>query len=270
MFIRDLFKFFIFDPLMFQSHVAAAVIGSSVVGAVGSSMAAGSAADAQTAAADQANQTQMAMFNKTQANLQPYMNAGNTALQNLQAGMANGTIGGKFTNADLNANLAPNYQFQLEQGKQALQNSQAAQNGVLSGAAMKDMQNYVQGTAAGAYQNAYNNWLSTQNLNYGQMANLASLGENAGATVGNAGVQTGQAIGQNLIGAGNAQAAGSIAQGNALANGLSGASGYLQMNQMLGGGNPFGGGGAGGGTSSAVVDPSSFSTPAFSMSSMWG
>lgn len=231
--------------------VAAAVIGAGAIGAVGSSMAASSAADAQTNAANQANATQLGMFNQTQANLKPYMDTGAYQLDQLNQMAASPEWGGKFTNADLNANMAPNYQFQLQQGQQALQNSQAAQNGALSGAAMKDMQNFTQNTAAGAYQNAYNNWLSTNNLRWGQRAGLASMGQNAAAMVGNNATATGQSIGQNMIGAGNAQAAGSIATGNAISGAANNAAGYYQMSQMLnGGGNMFGGGG----TSSASLD----------------
>lgn len=234
-------------------NVAAAVIGAGAIGAVGSSMAASSAADAQSEAADKASATQLGMFNRTQANLKPYMDVGAYQIDQLNQMAASPEWGGKFTNADLNENMAPNYQFQLQQGQQALQNSQSARDGVMSGAAMKDMQNFTQNTAAGAYQNAYSNWLSTQNLRYGQRANLASLGQNAAAMVGNAGVQTGQAIGNNMIGAGNAQAAGAIATGNAISGAANNAAGYYQLNNMMGGG------GFGGGTSTASLSPSDVS-----------
>lgn len=143
-------------------------------------------------------------------------------------------LGGAFTNADLNAQMAPNYQFQLDQGMKAFNNSAAAQNGVLSGSALKGMQDYVQGTAAGAYQNAFSNWMGTQNMNFGQLYNLASLGENAAAGSGSQAVATGQSIGQNMIGAGNAQAAGQIGSANAWSNGLSSAGGYSMLNSMSG------------------------------------
>ena len=59
--------------------VAAAVVGSAVVGGVAQSSAASKAAKAQQNAANQANDTQMNMFNTTQANLQPYMQTGESA-----------------------------------------------------------------------------------------------------------------------------------------------------------------------------------------------
>lgn len=244
---------------LYEFHIAAAVIGGSVVSGVMQSSAASDAAGAQTAAANQANATQMNMFNTTQANLKPYMTQGAMAIGNIANQRANGTLGGNFTNADLNANMAPNYAFQLQQGQQALQNSQAADSGVLSGAALKGMQNFTQNTAAGAYQQAYNNWLSNQNLNYGQMMGLASLGENAAAMAGNNAVQTGQSIGQNMIGAGNAQAAGMIGGANALSGAIGNATGYMGLNNMLGGGNLGDLFGGGGGVSTASLDPSQIS-----------
>jgi hypothetical protein len=176
----------------------------------------------------------------------------------------NNNLKAKFTNADLNEFLAPNYAFQLQQGQQALQNSQAAQNGVLSGAALKDMQKFVQGTAAGAYQDAFSNWMNTQNMNYNQWANtqnmnfsqlasLAGLGQNAAAQTGNAGVQTGQSLANNMIGSANAQAAGIIGGQNAINQGIGSGLGFLNLSQLAGGG--------GGGLSKFLSDYSDLMKP---------
>ena len=66
--------------------VAAAIAASAVVGAAASR----SAANKQADAASQASANQMAMFNQTQSNLAPWMDAGNISLQELQrlSGMA--------------------------------------------------------------------------------------------------------------------------------------------------------------------------------------
>lgn len=251
------------EPQIFQSHVAASVVGS-VAGGLLQSSSASDAANAQQQAAqsanatqlqiaNQANATQQQFFNTTQKNLAPFLNQGTTSVNQLQTDLQNGTLGGQFTNADLNANLAPNYAFQLQQGQQALQNSQAAQDGVLSGAALKQMQQYTQNTAAGAYQNAYNNWLTSQNLNYGQLSGLASLGENAGAMVGNAGSSaanaisntlntTGTNVSNNTIGAGNAAAAGMIGSANALSGAANSIGGYAYLNNLTGGNSNNSGG----------------------------
>ena len=216
--------------------VAAAVIGAGIGGALISGSASRSAASTEANAASNATQANMAMYNQTQSNLKPYMGQGNTALGTLGTDLQNGTLGGNFTNADLNANLAPNYQFQLQQGDQALQNSQAAQDGAMSGAAMKGLINFNQNTAAGAYQNAYNNWLSSQNMNYGQLSGLASLGENAAAGLGNTGANYANSNANLATGAASAEAAGTVGVANAASSALSSGAGYYALSNLYGGG----------------------------------
>jgi hypothetical protein len=71
-------------PDFFQLNVAGAIVGGAIIGGVANSMSASSAADAQTAAANQANATSMAQYNQTRADNQPYMTRGNTAGNDLQ------------------------------------------------------------------------------------------------------------------------------------------------------------------------------------------
>ena len=217
--------------------VAAAVVVGSIGGALISSSASKSAADVQSNAANRASDANMAMYQQTQGNLSPYMQQGQDANNQLSSDLRDGTLGGKFTNADLNAYMAPNYQFQLQQGDQALQNSQAAGDGAMSGSAMKGMINYNQNTAAGAYQNAYQNWMSNQNMNYGQLSGLSSLGENAAAGLGNTGSNYASSNAALMTGAANAQAAGMVGSANAYNNGMNNASGYYMLNNMRGNNN---------------------------------
>jgi hypothetical protein len=63
--------------------VAAAVVGSAVVGGVMNSKSASKAADAQTAAANQANETQRYMYDTTRADQAPFLQTGTAANQKL-------------------------------------------------------------------------------------------------------------------------------------------------------------------------------------------
>ena len=216
---------------------AAIAAVAAVGGAYMSSSASKDAANTQANAANRASDANMAMYQQTQGNLSPYMQQGQGANNQLSSDLRDGTLGGKFTNADLNAYMAPNYQFQLQQGGQALQNSQAAGDGAMSGPAMKGMINYNQNTAAGAYQNAYQNWMSNQNMNYGQLSGLSSLGENAAAGLGNTGSNYASSNAALMTGAANAQAAGMVGSANAYSNGLNNASGYYMLNNMYGNNN---------------------------------
>ncbi len=215
---------------MFGSGALSA--GASLANGLMQSNSARGAAQTQQQAANNATALQQNIYDTNQANLAPFITNGAQATNTLASYLKDGTLGGKFTNADLNANLAPNYQFQLQQGEQALQNSQAARDGIMGGAAQKEMQNFVQGTAAGAYQNAYNNWLSTQQNTYNQLAQLGGLGENAAAMQGNTGANIGSNIASTQIGAANAQAASQIAGANALSGGVNNALGYYTLGNL--------------------------------------
>ncbi|TAM08294.1 MAG: DNA transfer protein p32 [Paraburkholderia sp.] len=241
-----------------MSAVAVAVVGGGLVSSLVGAGASESAANTQADAANNATQAQLAMFNQTQQNLQPYMDAGNTALSTLtgQLGALNNpmAIQPSINNTNWQSLMSPAYQFQLQQGQQALQNSQAASDGVLSGAALKGLVNYNQQAAGTAFQNAFNdyqtqygnqfNQYQTQNQNiYNRLSNLANLGENAGANVGQAATQTGANVANTMQAAGNAQAAGIMGMGNAVTGAVNNGMGYYMLNN-LSGGNLFGGGAA--------------------------
>jgi hypothetical protein len=212
----------------------AAAVGGALVGGIASNMAAGTQADA----ANNATNAQQAMFNTTVANEQPYMTAGSTALSTLNGQLP--TLNTPINNTNWQQYMDPGYQFQLGQGQQALQNSQAAGDGAMSGAAMKGLIQYNQNYANTAYSNAFNQY-QTQNSNiYSRLANLANLGQNAAAGTGQAAVATGANEANTITGAGNAEAAGIMGTGNAVSGGISNGMGYMMLNNMSGG-SLFGG-----------------------------
>lgn len=233
----------------------AAIIGGGIaaVGAIGSaaisSSASGDAASQQQAGASSASATQLAMFNQIQQNLKPYMDTGSSAISDL--GNLTGTnSGGNPLTAPLTrqfqptmAQLAetPGYQFSLQQGQQATQNSYAAQGLGSSGAALKGAANYAEGLAGTTYQQQFNNFQSANQQTYNMLSGLSGLGENAAAGVGNAGISTGNSIASNTIGAANAGAAGTVGSANALSGGLGSISNLgalASLGGLFSGGNP--------------------------------
>lgn len=230
--------------------VAAAVGVSAAAGLAGSVMSSNAAEDAantQAQAANNASQMQWNEFNAIQANEQPYLNLGTSAITPLLYAMgynvANGPQGQFYLTQNPNSPLqqtfqaptlqqaeqTPGYQFQLQQGEQAINNSAAARGGLLSGATLKDLLSYGQGLASTNYQQAYNNALTTFNTNYNTSANnvnrlsgLVTLGQNTAANVGNQGLQTANNAGQLTTSAANATAAGQVGAANAWSSGLSG------------------------------------------------
>lgn len=247
--------------------VAAAVIGGAALTAGVGAMSSQSAANTQADAANNATNAQLGMFNVTQGNLQPYMGAGSNALSTLTGELPSlntpMAIQPSINNTNWKQYMSPAYDFQLKQGQQALQNSQAASDGVLSGAALKGLINFNQNTAGNAFQNAFNdyqtqygnqfNQYQTQNQNiYNRLANLANLGENAGANVGQAATATGANVANTIQAAGNAQAAGTIGTANAVNGAINNGMGYYMLNSLANGGS-MGASGWGSGYSPATA-----------------
>src|SRR6185369_8779689 len=110
--------------------VWAVPLAAAAVSAAGSVFGGNKAANAQKDAAANATGAQMAMFNKTQNNLSPYMKAGTDVLPQL-SNMA--TTGFKFDPTMAQLEQTPGYKFNLMQGENAVQNSAAARGLARSG-----------------------------------------------------------------------------------------------------------------------------------------
>ena len=179
-----------------MTWVAAAIGGAAVLGYMGSQQQAGAAENAanlQYQSTKDATQSQREMFDILNEQQKPYREAGYESLSQIKSMLPQFTK--TFTAADLNANLAPNYEFMKQQGLGAV-----AQAGNVSSpgsnvdlARTKFAENYAQN----AYQDALNNWRNQQSDIYNRLSNLAGIG------------QTGQAqtntLGSNTTNACNAQ-----------------------------------------------------------------
>jgi len=251
-------------------------VGSLVGGILGSRAASEAAQQQAKAAAGAGTQQAQAGTNATNAlqseisnataTSSPYTSLGSTTSQELLNALAPGGTLTQGWNQTFSAPTAaeaaatPGYQFQLQQGLNALQNSAAARGGLLSTGTAKNLENYAQGLASTNYQNTFNNALQAYNTNYSTFRNnqndlfsrlfgTTGLGENAANSlnalrgnmsadlarnyIGNA-----QLVGNDLMGVGNAQAAGTIGSTNALVGGLGGAinsvNQQLTLNRILG------------------------------------
>lgn len=213
--------------------VAAAVIGGAVIGA-GASMASGSK---QAGAAEDATNAANAQNATTNAQEAPWRAAGQTALNTIgdlngtsgNTGAANyGMLNHQFDASDLNSNLAPNYQFQLQQGLGATQN--AANASGFSGNALKGINDYAQNYAAGAYQQAFSNYTANQTNTYNRLANLAGLGQTANQVSATSGTANTSNANNYLTGGAAASAAGTVGASNAISNGVSNYAGWNYLN----------------------------------------
>jgi hypothetical protein len=251
--------------------------GASIAGAgiqAGATMsAAGTAADAakygaglQSQAAANSLDYQKNVFNTQQKQQAPYIAAGQGAINSLAAGAAPGgslnqnwtqqfNAPAPFSFSGVNETNNPAYQFNLQQGEQAVQRSAAAQGGLVSGGAMKSLNDYAQGqalnaygtdyataantyntnyaNALGQYQQAYNIFNQNQTNSFNKQAAVAGIGQTAVGQIGQAGSQSAaQVANTSLTGANNAanyltqganaSAAGALQLGNAITGGVNG------------------------------------------------
>jgi hypothetical protein len=235
-----------------------------------------SAAKYGTEATDYINQ----QLKSGQAGLTPYTSTGAQAemtLKDLTSTPGQGLLsnfGGQFQAPTAGqAAATPGYQFALDQGQQAIQNSAAAKGNLLSSTALKGLDQYSQGLASTNYQQTYQNALGEFQQSYnifnqnqakqfntlqtlagsGQNAATASAqlggqaaGQTAGALLGTAGQ-----VGQAIEAGGQARAAGVIGAANAWQSALGGgvnAAGSAPWNTLGSISNPvsLGGLGAGG------------------------
>ncbi|MBU6231814.1 hypothetical protein KGP36_04035 [Patescibacteria group bacterium] len=187
---------------------------------------------------------------------QPYLTAGNNALNSLSGMQFNP---GNFFES-------PGYQWSLQQGLKGIQANGAAQGGLMSSSTMQAMGRYAQGLAAQDYSDWFNRAFSRYQANlqpleaqagYGAQAagqlgtalsaygsglgslyrdlgqNLANVYGSYGQNVGNVLTGVGQSTASGQIGVANAQAGGLIGSANALNSGVSnGINSYVSANLL--------------------------------------
>ena len=215
-----------------MSWMAAAVVGSAVVGGVVQSKSASKAAAAQTQAADRGVEEQRRQFDAVRELLSPYVEAGDVALEQQ---MALGGMSGREAQREAISAIESGQEFQslTQQGEDAILQSAAATGGLRGG-----------NTQAALAQFRPQVLSSLINQQYSRLGGMTALGQQSAAGVGTAGMQTGQNI-ANLYGQQGAAAAGSaLASGQAFGNVIG------SIGQYAGGvasgafPNPFGGGGS--------------------------
>lgn len=138
-----------------------------------------SSIDSAEKAQQDANKRAMALIN-------PYVQTGTSANSKLSellgvGGDASSGDYGSLTKQFSPTDLAndPGYQFQLQQGQQALDRNQSARGNYFSGGALKAAQDYGQNLAQTTYGNAFNRDMQSKQSLYSQLAGLGGQGLSA-------------------------------------------------------------------------------------------
>ena len=191
--------------------IAAAVVGSSLIGSSASKKAASTQADAANRAAD----LQMQQFERQVELQEPWRQAGITALNKLTP------LATEYTPFGMQQfQQDPGYAFRMQEGMKALERSAAARGGLLSGGMLKGAQRYGQDLASQEYMNAFNRYQAERNARLNPLQSLAGVGQTATNQLGQAGQAMASNVGQALGAAAQARASGYIGGANALAQGL--------------------------------------------------
>ena len=123
----------------------------------------------------------------------------------------------------------PGYQFRMEEGQRAMDNSGAARGMSQSGAQMKALQKYGQGSA----DQGFNDWFNKQ-------MQMSGMGMNAVSNQGNFDMNAANGMSQMMVGGADARASGMIAKGG-IKNGLFNTG--INAAMAMAGAPPSGGGG---------------------------
>jgi len=203
--------------------VAAAVVGSSLIGA----NAAGKAANVQAGAANRAADLQYKQYQEDVARQKPFYDVGVNALPELVAAS-------KYTPFSMDQfQQDPGYAFRLKEGQQALDRQAAARGGLISGGALKAAARYGQEMGSQEYTNAFNRYQAERQARLGPLQSLTGMGQTTAQQIGSAGRSMASNVGDAMGSAAAARASGYVGGANALTSGLGTYLNYRQGNNMV-------------------------------------
>lgn len=242
-----------------MSWVAAAIIGGAAVGAIGTAVASSNQADAAKSAAQsqlqattQGQDLLREMYAKNAPYWTPYTGLGQQATTSISSMLP--YLQHQFTPSDLQAGLAPNYQFMLGQGLGATRQSQNVTGGGSNMTRAADI--FAQNYAQNAYQSAFTNYQNQRTNIYNQLAGIAGLGQQGAAGLSNLGAGVATNIANLGVQGATASAAGTVGAANAISSGIQGVTGNIaNAGMMYGLMNQGGAGGNVGGTPYTTQTP---------------
>ena len=216
------------------------------------SQAAKSAASKQADAARYAADLQMEQFGITNQQQAPVRAAGYNALNQMnklgsgtygmydaegkptgETGVGSGYFTQQYTPEEFAKGIDPGYQFRLAQGQEATNRAANVGGGMISGNALKGVQDYTQGLASNEFTGAFNRFQTGRTNIYNTLAGIAGLGQTSLTTSATAGADAARNAGNAYQAAGAAQAGGIVGSANALGGGIANAGQGYMLSQIL-------------------------------------
>ena len=202
------------------------------VGALGTGKAISNAANTQAQAGQNVQDVLGGFYNQYAQAQQPYQNLGSGAVSEI--GKEAPYLTHQFNAQDLQAGLAPNYDFMLQQGQGANRNAANVGGGLLSGNTLQGLNQFTQNYAGNAYQNAFTNYQNQRQNIYQNLSNAAGLGQTSLGQLGQVGASLGQTYGNVTTGLAASQAGAQTAQAVNQANLLSNLGNAALVSQIAG------------------------------------
>jgi hypothetical protein len=204
--------------------ILAGTLGAAAIGASASR----SAGKTQAQAAAESGNLQREIFERQVELQQPWLKAGEEALNRLRPlAMEYTPFGAQQFQQD------PGYQFRMSEGMKALERGAAARGGLLSGATLRGTQRFGQELASQEYQNAFNRYQAERQARLGPLQSLAGVGQTTAQGVASQAGTMGANMGQAMQAGAAARASGYVGQANALTGALSTGLNFYQGQQML-------------------------------------
>ena len=208
--------------------IGTAIVGAAAIGGGATLLASSNASNAAQNAANQNNALETSIYNQNSANEQPYIKSGDTAEDALNGFLGLGGDPAATQTAFNNYLNSTGYQFNLNQGLDAAEQSKASAGMLNSGSTLKALDAYGTGLAD-QYGQQY----------VGDLQNEVSTGQGAAGALAGEGQSYANAVSSNNNSAASTSANAGLAGANALTGVLGSA---LNAYGLSRGGSSFGGG----------------------------
>lgn len=128
---------------------------------------------------------------------------------------------------------SPAYQFNLEQGRRAIENAASKNKTLYAPQTLQDIGRYSQGVASNEFQNAFSNYNTNLNNIWSRLYAMSGSGQNAAAQLGGFGTTVAGNMGNDITSGAAASAAGRVGSANAISGGVGQGINAYMMNQFL-------------------------------------
>ncbi len=209
-----------------------AIVGGNLLGGLMGAKASKDAAGMQSDATRYAADLQNNQFETTRRDMEPWRNVGQGALYQLRdMTQPGGALMQTYTGEDLASD--PGFQFGLDQGRAAIDQSAAGRGILFSGKTLRDLMQFGTDYGGTKFNEGFQRDMANKQFQQGTLSGLSGTGQATAMGGAQLGQQNAQSISDLLTSGAAARAAGTVGAANALSSGISNAGNtYMQMSML--------------------------------------